>query len=187
MNSYRLLWTVLLITTFYFSASASVVVFRTYDDFFNKKGIEYDDYKHAIIQMGRCTLTLTKGGKEEKVKCVDIWGFTYQDKLFRVDRFGAPVLLYNQGKICYWENGTSHMEAMRKGKEEVVVSSGFFNHISHSINSPIQELTWGMGQIKKEVNAFIAEQPETQSLFDCIGKVNDWQKTRDCVKTFEGK
>ena len=169
------------------SAVANVVVFRTYQDFENKRGETYDDYLGGVVQMGKLTMELSKGVLKENVKCSEIWGFTYNDKLFRVNRMGSPVLVISQGKVCFYENGVAHMEAMRKGKAVATVSSGFVNFISHDLKSTILEMPMGMGQIKKEKEAFIAEQPETSSLFECIGKFNDPDKTRECVKTFEGK
>jgi hypothetical protein len=76
---------------------------------------------------------------------------------------------------------------MRKGKEEAVVSSGFINFISPNLQGTILEMPIGMGQIKKEVKEFVAEHPETASLFECIGNVNQWENTRECVKAFEGQ
>lgn len=183
----RIAFSLGLLMGLFLSSSASVVVYRTYQEYESNRGTAYDDYKGATVQMGKVTMTLTKGGLEEKVKCSEIWGLTYNDKLFRIDKMGSPVMLWSQGKVCFYENGTAHMEAMRKGREVATVSSGFVNYISHDLKSPVQELPIGMGQVKKEVNAFVAEQPESASLFECIGKINDPDKTRECVKTFEGK
>lgn len=165
---------------------SQVVVYETFEDFKNDKGEKYDDY-HGFSGFHSVNLFFLRGKKKHKVRCKDIWGFTYRDALFRVDeRNNQPARLVSHGKIFYYENGVAHLSTL-KADSYFATSFGFAVYFSNTIDSEVIAFTSNVTMAsRRDMKAYIKDNPQYKALFDCIGDDVTYPYTaRTCVNSFE--
>lgn len=82
-----------------YHAYAQVAVYRSFEDFQNGNGEMYEDYiGYSHFKRG-VKLLLKKDGKTIKIHCKEIWGLTYKDALFRIDKkYNQPTRVLSIGK-----------------------------------------------------------------------------------------
>lgn len=166
------------------SKAVEIIIYKTYEDYQNKNGEHYDKYvatyfAHSTFKYF-ATIEFSKGGKKKKIKCEDMWGFTYGDQLFRIfkeydNTLFFPARAVSVGKkICYYENGTLYLEMKihpTKKKDDSI--EGFDCYISKDLQSylfPYSEVcfpnpTEGKIRLKK----IRKSTPELNEYLDCIG------------------
>ena len=135
---------------------------------------------------GQWTLFFLKDSVERKVKCKDIWGFTYKGILFRItDEGPIPVRLMTEGEVCYYENGVAHLKMQRDNVELAEYEIGQSAYLSKDIKSPIVPARFKDGDARSISGRFREEHPELERLCTCIGASEDMDRTRQCVVDFE--
>lgn len=136
--------------------------------------------------MGQWTLIFQKDGAKRKVKCKDIWGFTYKGVLFRINDEGPiPVRLMTEGTVCYYENGFAHLYMQRDSTELAGFDQGHAAYLSKDIKSPIVPAFFKEGDQRSVSSRFRSEYPGLEPLFKCIGERADMDPVRQCVVDFE--
>jgi hypothetical protein len=180
---------VLAILLMSFIADAQITVYRTYEDFKNKNGEKYDDYHGYSHSMGRVKLTFKKDGKKIKIHCRDMWGFSYKDAFFRIDKkYNQPTRVISIGKIIYYENGIAHLSMIRNNTKSGEFSIGYYCYVSKNINSELIPMPGLLiSDARKKIKKFKEENPEYKELFDCIEKNYNYLNVRPCVTEFEKK
>ena len=163
--------------------SADVVVYRTYEDFQNEDGEEYDDYRSYIHTMGSYTIIFMNNGKKVKIRCRDMWGFTYDDVLFRMDG-NLATRVVSIGTICYYENGTANLDMIKYKKKTGEFAYGHFCYISKTLDSKLIPMPAVLAG-KSEINEFKKQHPECDTLFKCLDNNYHYTKVRPCVEEFE--
>lgn len=168
-------------------AKTQVVVYRTFEDFQNEIGEEYDDYHSCSHTMGNVKLKFKKGGKKIKIHCKDLWGFTYKDAFFRIHKkHSKPTRLISLGKIAYYENGVAHLTMIKNNKDSGSFSIGYFCYLSKNIGSELIPMPTNLiSDVKKDIKNFKEKHPEYKDLFDCIEKDYHYLNVRPCIKEFE--
>lgn len=129
-----------------------------------------------------------KDQKKVKIHCKDIWGFSYKDALFRIDKnYSQPARVASSGKIIYYENGIAHLEMIRDNKEEGSFSIGYFCYVSKNLESELIPMPGSLiSDARKKINKFKEENPEYKELFNCIEKNYNYLNVRPCITEFEG-
>lgn len=179
-----------------------IIVYKTYEDFVEKKGVEYKgDYKlrsFALLPgINNRTVTFKNRNKEVtenkkvKIKLKRVWGFSYNGYLMRVED-SLPHYLVSKGKICYYENGFSMVSLISKGHEftaqnlhnfkDLESRWGVYSYISKSINSEIKKFS-----TKRQVKKMIKKMPEIKELYECVypAKVLEAiEKKRKCISEY---
>lgn len=173
------------------SNAQKLTVYNSYQDYTDKKGDIYDEYDNLSTSFSGYTLKLYKGEEKVKVLCKDIWGFEYGGNLFRIvaDKGGFPCMLRSSGKICYYENGTAHINMIRdKSKKGQTIQGGIY-YISETINSSIEPLN--LFKFKKthpEIIECLKEKGKTKprKTFMTSEEVNVFQQelTRECFEEY---
>ncbi len=167
------------------SAKDIIGTYATYDDFINNTMDTMDGYIGFGHAKGQVTLRFIKDSVEKKVKCKDIWGFKLGDRLYRVDqKFGQPAYVLSVGKIIYYENGQSYMDAYKTKKAVGVFTIGYLCYFSKNMNSEMipydPKITDAMTRYKE----FKKSNPKFMELFKCLGKTDDYSKIRTCVRAY---
>lgn len=170
-----------------FITNAQITVYRTYEDFQNKNGEEYEDYLGYSHSMGKVKLFFIKDKKEIKTHCKDIWGFIYKDAFFRIDKnYNQPARVISAGKIVYYENGIAHLSMIRDNSESGEFSIGYYCYVSKSIDSELIPMPGALvTDARKKIKSFKEENPQYVELFDCIEKDYNYLKVRPCIAEFE--
>ena len=170
-----------------FISQAEVIVFETFQDFVDQKGTTYDDYHGYSHAMGAVKIILKDNGKKVKIKCRDIWGFVYNDALFRTDHVhDQPVRLLSFGKICYYENGIAHLNMLKNDSESGSFSIGYYCYVSATIDGTLVPMpSTLLSDARKKIKKFKEANPQYKDLFDCIEKNYNYQNVRPCVEEFE--
>lgn len=165
-----------------------VTVYYTYEDFKNEKGENYSDYGGFFIS-GAVTLTFIKDKKKHKIKCKDMWGFTYKDAFFRTDEFNkVPARLMSFGKIFYYENGLAHLNMLKNNTDSGSTPSSFMFFFSKSLETPVVACTSYRASGSHIIyQQFKDDYPEYKVLFDCINDNYHVDTARRCVSSFEGE
>lgn len=164
-------------------ALSQLTVYKSFIDFKQGNGESYDSlyfrgYSHSTYANLKLFFKGENKRKEKtKVKCKKIWGFTYKGKLFRCTKKGIPLMLVNEGKIFYYENGVAHLYLL-DGSDTGWYGKGGCCYFSKSMNSSINQLE------KK----FIKKNTQYSQLSSCIKskKISDYVLVRSCVFEFEG-
>lgn len=169
-----------------FVGNAQVTVYKSYEDFQNKKGENYDDYHGFMHSAGNVKLTFKKEGKKNKIHCKEMWGFQYNEALFRIDNNNQPARVISVGKIIYYENGIAHLSMIRDNKESGDFSIGYYCYVSKNINSELIPMPASLiSDARKKIKKFKAENSEYKELFDCIENNYSYYNVRPCVEEFE--
>ena len=188
-NSLIVLFTLIVM----FAKGEDVIVYKTYDDYKNKKGIVYDELK-TYGNTGRFTMKVAKDGTKVKYSWKDFWGFSYKNKLFRSTSISGIVMLVMDGKkILYYENGLAHL-AMLYSDSSSGGASGSVCFFSKTIISEIYLIptpfVMTAGSKKKAYKDFKSKNLEYSSLFKCIEEKSSpsefTTQVYNCFKSFEG-
>lgn len=165
-----------------------ITVYKTYEDFNQKKGQDYDTYHSANSLGAKVTLVFIHKGDKVKVKCGDIWGFRYRDALYRTDtNYEMPVKLISFGRLCYYENGPAHLAMMKNGTNSAEFGIGAFCYASVDLRSEIFQFSGKKSDGKKAREHFVAVDPIYAEYFDCLGFPgnNVPASHRKCVEQFQ--
>lgn len=178
---------ILSLLIFALSIKADVIIYKSYDSYKKDIGERYDDYKSYYHTNGNVKLKFLKDGKKVKINCKDIWGFKYNDVLFRIDkRHTQPTRVISVGKICYYENGVAHLQMMKKNTTEGNFSVGYYCYVSKNLNSELIPMPGSLiSDARKKIKRFKAANSQYKKLFDCIEKNYHYKNVRPCVEAFE--
>ncbi|MES2566023.1 MAG: hypothetical protein V4565_04120 [Bacteroidota bacterium] len=164
-----------------------VVIYKTYDDFLNSKGENYDSYEYedAFSAPGIITLIFKGNDKKLRINPKNIWGFTQKTDLYRIFDGKHPVWAEFKGKkIIYYSNGYEHMHPYHRALEQ----EGYC-FLSKDLSADIIKIP----SRKKKYDAFVKENPEYKSLFDCVNQkckyptIKSYYLSRDCAQEFEAQ
>ena len=173
----KVILTVILIISFKI-ASANVVVYNTFEDYENKKGVEYLGYGYkSCFHAGGSWKTVFKKKKEKKLKLgKDVWGFTFKGELFRIDpKHGYPLKVVTTEKVCYYENGPFHIKLIESNKENgemTIMANSITYTFSETLNSPL-ESPRALAKVNRKGKASKDTNPTYKNLYDCIMNMTD--------------
>lgn len=130
---------------------------------------------------------LQKDGATIPVKCEDIWGFSYEGAIFRIDpKYKQPALIWSMGKLIYYENGLAHLTLMRDEAKEAEVGLGYFCYVSKDLTSELVPMPGQkLSDAHKKIVKFKEENPQYRKLFDCIGDDYHYAYVRSCILAYE--
>lgn len=175
-------------------AQDTIIVYNSYSNFLNNTGEIYTDCSSVSWSGGgsvKMKLKNKKAGTKRKVKCSQVWGFSFNKNLFRSYPEPAQVVkLYNIGDLCYWENGLGNLSALWDKSSEADYSIGYKNFISKTIDSPLIALpgSWApFKDIKSKYEAFKTENSQFIKLFNLIGENYEPYAVRNAFKEYEAK
>jgi len=160
-----------------------VRVYKTYEDFTEDRGEDYDSFKHCNHGMGSVTMVFLRDGEKKKVACKDIWGFRYKDALFRVEKtYSQPARLLVEGALCFYGNGWAHLTMLKDGVSEASYPVGAESYLSSGVRAPL--IPGGPGG-----PAFVEEAARKlgtkyRPFFACVGKDGSNEKFFQCLKEF---
>lgn len=144
------------------------------------------DFVDLYPIMGQWTLIFEKDGVKRKVKCKDIWGFTYKGLLFRINEEGPiPVRLMTEGAVCYYENGFAHLYMQRDGTELAEYEIGHSAYLSKDLKGPIVPARFKAGDTRSLSGRFRTEYPMLEPMFKCMEDREELDTVRQCVVDFE--
>jgi hypothetical protein len=173
------------------SSYAQVQVYTTQAEYENGGGTMYTDYLKWSGSGDNVTITFSDNGDKVKIKCADMWGFTYKDELFRTAKVnkGAQLgMLMSKGKVYYYENGVAHLRILKHGGEQFEIYGadgyGIMYYFSASETSDLVVIRLPFDNKKMDLYEFISR-PEYKELYDC-GVTNGLLVIRDCVALFNG-
>ena len=180
-----------------------VIIFKSFEDYQNGIGEKFvgdfrlRSYSHSFLDKTLIFKNQEEPKNKIKVYCHNIWGFSFNGLLFRIDKSGnTPLCVSFQGKYCYYENAISMLHHLvmhdtnepqlewdlnRYGAREAS-SWGYLAYISESINSDIFNISTQF-HFKK----LLKKQPQFREVYSCIYSVkgkNKQAKMRICVRSF---
>lgn len=166
-----------------FFLNGQVTIYQSYEDFKSDKGEKYGHYKSHIAVMGSVKLNFAKVKKKGMVNCKDIWGFKYDDMLFRVHKkFKQPARVMHEGEIIYYENGLAHLEMIKRKSEMMNITTGYAVYFSKDLSSELIPMP-STGQAGgKPYKQFKKANPKLRSLFNCIDQAPVFYSIRECMK-----
>ncbi|HEY0977011.1 MAG TPA: hypothetical protein VGE21_06030 [Flavobacteriales bacterium] len=166
--------------------SAQTVLYRTRAEHLAGKGEERGNVLDVMPAMGRLVLVLETPGGRERVPCKDLWGFTYQGVLFRIEPgSGLPVRLMSHHTLCYYENGLAHLTMQRERTEAATFEFGDAAYLSTDLDGTIVPARFRGKDIPVASRRFDAAHPELESLITCIGAGAELEHIRQCVVDHE--
>lgn len=179
---------IILLTSYIDSKGAELIIYNTYEDYIQKKGVLYDsEYWGWYHSVGKVTL-IFKGKQKVKVKCKKVWGFAYKGVLFRNHmEYGQPTRLISGNKIHYYESGMAHLSMAHNNSTSGLFPVGYYCYFSKTLDGLIIPIPkqQSLSTATKPFKKFKEQNPQYTSLFDCIGKDYDYIKIRSCVEKFE--
>jgi hypothetical protein len=170
-----------------------LTVYKTYADYKNNTGAAYDaSYKYLGIKgsdgIGYVVDFESKGKPRLSIHCGNVWGFKYQDRIFRTaESTKAPAALTFTGKMCFYVNGYSVLKDMNVGGyASKAIKESESNYISKDMQSDV--VVWPIGNpdyLASVIKKIEKEYPETTPLLDCIYNNKDsYLKMKDCIKQY---
>ncbi|MCB0706260.1 MAG: hypothetical protein KDC34_13160 [Saprospiraceae bacterium] len=171
------------------SAQSEVYVYETFADFQNDHGTAYDEFLSFSNALAHVTLKFKKSGVKYRIKCADIWGYSYKGVLFRVDqKLEQPTrVICSNDDLVYYENGLAHMDMLRTNSPSGSFAIGYSCYFSKTINSqmfPVHNSP--VSVVSKRYKDFMYENPKLKPLESCIGNIYSYTHVRGCVMTFMG-
>jgi hypothetical protein len=114
-----------LIFNFFIYGQKQITIYKTYEDFTNGIGetkvgdyciaSTYELFGPRIIRLKNKKKSASKGEKILSLDCNKIWGFKYNDALFRTTAKKEPgfiLRVVSIGKLVYYELGIPHIALM---------------------------------------------------------------------------
>ena len=166
-------------------AMAQATTFLTVADYQANVGEQVGEYVDMTPIRGRYTLLFRQDGRERRVRCRDIWGFTYKGVLFRIGADGLPVRLMAKNAVCYYENGLAHLTMQRDRTEHAGYDIGYRSYISRHLEGEVVPAIFKEGDKRSPSARFRQAHAQFEPLFQCIGDRDDMDHTRQCVVDFE--
>ncbi len=122
---------------FVYVSQAQVEIFKTMEDYQNSISTKYDGDLDFFIDFSfkanpPSGIEIVSKDKT-KFYFTDFWAFKYKNQFFRISSGDyqvpistelirkdvlLPVVLVNNGKMCYWENGVPEIDFLRKGNDK---------------------------------------------------------------------
>lgn len=171
------------------AAEAQVVIYPTVEAYRTRTGESVGAFVELLPARRDHLLAVDKDGARREVPCSTLWGFTYGDVVYRInsDERHAPVRLWTQGGICYYENGHAHLRMQHERLEQVMFAEGqgHRSYVSKDLEGPIVPAVFREGDARSASGRFRMAHPQYAPLFTCIGDADDLDRTRQCVVDFE--
>lgn len=160
--------------------AASITVYDNYGQYLTHKGTKYEVLKEVAPALGKYRLVVRKSGQFVKIKCEDIWGFTYDDGLYRTLKNGQYVKLVSQGKLFYFENGEAYLS-------DGEFMKGHYNYLSKTLDGDLIPMPTpdSNASVSKGYEKFKQDYPEYEKFYQCFDKNHDLETCRDCIDRFE--
>jgi hypothetical protein len=168
------------------AADAQNAVFRTYQEYAGDAGVPVQGVIDVVPRMGRFVVTYQKDGKEQRIPCKKIWGFRYNNILFRIEPEGdMPVRLMSHGAVYYWENGFAHLHMQHDTTEASSFEYGRAAYLSKDVQGAIVPACFRTGDTKSASAKFRDAYPAYGSMLSCIGEGTELERVRQCVVEYE--
>ena len=181
-----------LLTTF--SSYSQTGVYKSYDDYVNGNVEKMADHlKYFESDFGVILKFTDLEGKLVKYKPKSIWGFIYKGNLFRTTLNNDIVYLVDTGRVCFYENGTAHLNMLFEQSSTGQFIRGIFCYISSGLDGKIYGLPFKNGPFtiilagKREYKEFKKKYPDNEDLYDCMDDEESYLKVRNCIKRFNNK
>lgn len=164
-----------------------ISIYRTYDDLLANAPTRLDGYRLRAIESPKKNVQLILSGEgglpERTVECKDIWGFTLDSALYRIEpQFKHPALVVFTGEPCFYENGGAHLEMYLKGTHEAHADYGAGGYLSHDLNSEMAFVPMGVGYYgHKETKKFLESRPAYASILSCANKQLHARMLKACI------
>ena len=169
------------------SYSQKMTVYKTFEDYSNDKGVEYDEFRKTMTVVSNLFLFVKKGKKKSKISCKEIWGFKYGDALFRIDQeIFYPARLMVAENLYYWENGIGHLIMIRDNKE-IASYRGFDYYLSKDLTSKMVGISFSNSinaSMHDNYRKFKQDYPEFTEIYDCIEEYLLISIVRDCINRY---
>lgn len=157
----------------YGQGNTETVIYKTYEDFKNKKGKSIGKIINYAIGVGHAKLKPSSG---KSISIKGYWGFTVGDVLFRM-RKNDFVKVGGVGKLVYYEHGTASLSMILNDvpAASIDATESMF-YYSATLTS---EMYNSLNKYKKRV-----ENPDeaTIKLFNCLKSAHKTKKLRDEIK-----
>lgn len=160
--------------------SQSVTVYRSFEEYQNKKGLKFEAYQKMVhTPSGKYRLVVRKAGKNMKVKCEKLWGFVLAKELYRTYGTGQYVKLVSEDKLYYFENGEAYLN-----KGTFIV--GHYNFVAKTIDGELVPMPNpdSKPEIIQQYEQFKESNPQYKKFFDCFDKSHNLEICRDCIDRF---
>ncbi len=171
------------------AATAQVLLYPTLEAYRTHTGEAVGAYVGLTPARRDHVLTVEKNGERREVPCSTLWGFRYGDVTYRInpDERYAPLRLWTQGGICYYENGFAHLRMQHERVEQVMFAEGqgHRSYVSKDLQGPIVPAVFREGDERSASGRFRKEHPQYAPLYPCIGADDDLDRIRQCVVDFE--
>ena len=173
-----LLSVILLVICSVNEAYCQVYLYRTFEEYEQDMGEEFDDHlecKHGTLKV---KLILRKNGRDTLVDVREHWGFRFRQHLFRIDQGVGkyPIHVASAGKVIYYEWGPPILEEINGNSSYSFPPDANFAYISKNLNSQIHIFP------DKRLNK---KYPEYQELFECMGYDRRYfQRFISCAEKF---
>lgn len=169
-----------------FAADAQNAIFRTYKEYVDSTGLPVHGVIDVEPHMGRFVVTYSADGKGQRIPCKKIWGFRYNNILFRIEPEGdMPVRLMSHGAVYYWENGFAHLHMQHDSTEASGFEYGRIAYLSKDVQSAIVPASFTTDDTRSASAKFRDAYPAYGSMVDCIGQGTELEGVRQCVVEYE--
>ncbi|MEO8733486.1 MAG: hypothetical protein ABI373_04055 [Flavobacteriales bacterium] len=169
-----------------FAVDAQNAIFRTYKEYVDSTGLPVQGVIDVVPRMGRFVVTYKKDGSEERIPCKKVWGFRYNNILFRIEPEGdMPVRLMSHGAVYYWENGFAHLHMQHDSTEASSFEYGRAAYLSKTIQSAIVPASFNADDTSSASAKFRDANPAYASMISCIGEGSELDSVRQCVVEYE--
>lgn len=160
-------------------------VFETLDDFVNGTPKDYAEFEFVKAKgITDVQITIRKKSTKEEfvIDCSRVWGFTYKGNLLRnlsankygYDQFlGRPMLLWWDGDICKWLNGTTvyTMAGSESSEAQGVPSSSVPFFFSRTVTGDMVPMVEKFTEDKATITVldkFFEDNADLHWLRDCV-------------------
>lgn len=168
------------------AADAQNAIFRTYKEYVDGAGLPVQGVIDVVPRMGRFVVTYKKDGKEQRISCKKVWGFRYNNILFRIEPEGdLPVRLMSHGAVYYWENGFAHLHMQHDTTEASGFEYGRAAYLSKDVQGEIVPASFKTDDTRSASAKFRDAYPAYGSMLDCIGEGTELDRVRQCVVEYE--
>lgn len=162
-----------------------VIVYKTYDDYKNNTGKEYQEFTRYIFTNLSGSLVVKNGNEKSMIRWRDVWGFKINFFVYRIFEGEAYRLVVPGPKLYYYDDGKTHIAGELGNRYDI--SNGIpTSFLSKTLESDIitvfrtshaYDETKQIEKLKKKL-----PEPEYKSFFDCLGTSVFGPVLVDCVK-----